>query len=106
MAELTFYKDFLIVVLLVAAAMLHTFAAACGFFIKNAKTAQILNTGLTCLNILLHIFLIGVMMYKGIALDEAVLVMLISVFFHTLLYFVYYSVNSRKREPDDGGELL
>ncbi len=103
MAELSFHKDIYIVLILAAVFVLHTAAAACGFFVKNAKTAQILNTGLTLLNIFLHIFLIWFMMYRGISLEEAVLVMMISVFFHTLLYFIRYTAASYKKK-EKGGE--
>ena len=104
MADLTFYKDLFIVLTLAVAVVLHTAAAACGFFIENAKISGILNTGLTSLNILLHLFLIGLMMYKGVALDESVLVILLSIFFHTFLYFIYHSVKNivdKRRGADD-----
>ncbi len=91
MKDLTFYKDLYIVLILTAAVLLHTAAAACGFFIKNSKISKILNTGLTSANILLHLFLIVLMMYKGISLDEAVFVIMISIFFHTFLYFLHYT---------------
>ncbi len=105
MADLTFFKDAAIILLLALTMLIHTAAAACGFFIKIPNLAKILNTGLTSLNIFIHIFLIGFMMYKGIVLDEAVLVMMISVFFHTLLYFIYYSIADYKRKKQSAEEV-
>ena len=102
MADLTFYKDSYIVLILAAALAFHIGAAACGFFIKNEKCSKILCTSLTVVNLLLHLFLIVFMMYKKIALDEAVLVFLISVFFYTLVHFTLYSITSAKAKR--GGE--
>lgn len=96
MNDLTFWKDSLILLTLIAAVALHAAAAACGFFVKKLEMSKILNTGCTVANILLHIFLIFLMMYRGIKIEEAVLVMLISVFMHTLLWFVYHTVASRR----------
>ncbi len=102
MLDLTFYKDVFIVLLLASALVLHSGAAVCGFFVKKAELSKIFNTGLTALNILLHLFLIGFMMYRGIRLDEAVLVILISVFFYTLIYFVIYALGERGKKK--GGD--
>lgn len=104
MADLTFYKELYVVLTLAAAVVIHTAAAACGFFVKNPKTAKYLNTGLTSLNILTHLFLIGLMMYKRFLLDEAVLVILISIFFHTLLYFIHHSVTEHVLKRKSGGD--
>ncbi len=102
MLDLTFYKDVFIVLILASALVLHSGAAACGFFVKKVELSKILNTGLTAINILLHLFLVGFMMYRGVRLDEAVLVILISVFFHTLIYFVIHTLNEhRKKEGGD-----
>ena len=102
MNDLTFYKDVFIVLLLAMALVLHSGAAASGFFIKKERISKILNTAITCLNILLHLFLIGFMMYKGIKLEEAVFVILISIFFHTLIYFLNYTFVSIAKKR--GGE--
>lgn len=102
MLDLTFYKDVYIILILAAALVLHLGAAACGFFVKEAELSKIFNTGFTALNILLHLFLIGFMMYRGIRLDEAVLVILISVFFYTLISFVIYTLNERRKK--EGGD--
>lgn len=102
MLDLTFYKDVFIVLILASALVLHSGAAVCGFFIKETKISKIFNTGLTALNILLHLFLIGFMMYRGVRLDEAVLVILISVFFYTLISFVIYTLKERRKK--EGGD--
>ncbi len=96
MNGLTFYKDIAIASILAAAVVLHTAAAACGFFGRDSRESKILNTGLTSVNILLHIFLICFMMYRGIKLEEAVLVMLISIAYYTLLCFIFDTVRRSK----------
>ena len=63
---------------LCAAIVLHTAAALADLIVKDAKTAKILVTGITVLNILLHLFLILVMMDRMLTLEEAVLVFIIS----------------------------
>ena len=102
MADLTFYKDVYLVLILAAALALHIGAAACGFCIKNERASRVFTTSLTVVNLLLHLFLIVFMMYKKISLDEAVLVFLISVFFYTLVHFTLYSIASVKAKR--GGE--
>ena len=101
---MTFYKDALIVALLSVAFVLHTLAALFDLFIKNQKYAKYLNTGLTILNILLHFGLIFALMRATLPLNEAVLVFLISVFFHTLLYFISYNASAFVRGRKGGDE--
>ena len=91
-----FLADLWIVLPLTAALVLHTLAALADLIVKSEKTTKILNTGLTCLNILLHLALICVMMERRLTLEEAVFVFLISIFFHTLLYFIRYTVSAAK----------
>jgi predicted SprT family Zn-dependent metalloprotease len=46
------------------------------------------------------------MMERMLTLEEAVLVFLISIFFHTLLHYIRYTVNTqyRKKEKGDDGQ--
>ena len=93
---MTFLTDLWIVLPLCGAIALHTAAALADLVIRNGYLSRFLNTGLTSINILLHLFLILVMMERRLLLEEAVLVFVISIFFHTLLYYIRYTVAAAK----------
>ncbi len=105
---MTFYKDFQIILVLVAAFMLHIAAAIGIYLIKKPRAIKILSTVSVCLNIALHLIFIVMLMYKAIPLEEAVLVFMVSVFFYTLASFVAYRIRILLNERDngEGGEAL
>lgn len=105
---MTFYKDTLTVVILCVILSLHLVTHLCDLCIKNEKWAKITATCAVFVNIILHLLLILSMMNARLMLDEAVLVVMISIFFFTLVFFARYEVSSfllrHARAENAGGD--
>ena len=102
---MTFFKDIPILAFLIAALVLHAVSCLVDLFLKSENCVKITRTALISVNIIVHLCLIAFMMRAHLMLNEAVLVVLISVFFYTLLHFVRYSLSEflAKRRKDGEG---
>ena len=95
-------------VILCSILVLHLVTHLCDLCIKNEKWAKITATCAIFVNIILHLMLILSMMNARLMLDEAVLVVMISIFFFTLVFFARDEVSSfllrRMRAQNVGGD--
>lgn len=104
---MTFYKDIPILVLLCVIVFLHVAVCLIDLFFKSEKCLKIVRTSLVSANIVLHLCLIAFMMRAHLLLNEAVMVVLISVFSYTLVFFLRFSVQelfAKRAREGEGGE--
>ena len=101
---MTFFKDAPVLAFLIAALALHAASCLIDLFLKNDKHIKITRTALISVNIIVHLCLIAFMMRAHLMLNEAVLVILISVFFYTFLGFVRFSLSEFLAKRSKKGE--
>lgn len=106
---MTFYKDALVLAFLISALVLHALSSFTDLIFKSEKCKGAVRVALTSVNIIVHLCLIAFMMRAHLVLNEAVLVVLISVFFYTLLGFIRFSfaefLAKREKSSEGGNEL-